>query len=644
MKRIVFYAAMAIALVTPFICAARTLSVSAPDGDGNVTITIGGEGIGDQQLIAAWANGDNGTNPTNWAEYADAGAVAAADTSKSYQLPAAWRAKSGMVRFFLMSGMPPYKTRYDYITRPNCANGGLYIDTGIVPDKTIDITVKSQSESVADMAAFGNQDVFIFANGNDYSFSQNCYVFAFLGVAHHGAGSYSASNVLLNSDTNVFGDKPPKSIAPHTFRMCRDGIYIDGYRHLGPFDDSELIITSTSSLYLFGRNAGNQKQSGKTCSIYSATIVTNGIPAHEYVPCEKSDGTVTMYDRVTQSFSVAAGTQASSLLFQPGNDMGPWPTDCGDVDGVSGVVGIGPAIRIVDVDSNTHSISVSLSSGHDAGLLFAVAGASDVGETYSSWTTNMLVSKVGVGTNSVTVALPRDWWRGKYVRFAWRSLVGRPYDYDVSYIHADHTGGDNFCRTGWKPTTNTTIHVNAKTALDVAPFGVAGYFVLFLNAISNSKFFYVYGDKYNATGVDCSNWSTFANYYHDWRLGPTEARVDDLVIGTYSGAAPDASVTANICLPFRASSKTDHNTVTKAGNAEVKFAKIWEGDVLVRDFAPCVYTNGVPGFYDNVRGEFYPSVNAAKPFVAGDIVIADSDFVSWSPARKLTKGFVITFR
>ena len=53
---------------------------------------------------------------------------------------------------------------------------------------------------------------------------------------------------------------------------------------------------------------------------------------------------------------------------------------------------------------------------------------------------------------------------------------------------------------------------------------------------------------------------------------------------------------------------------------------------------------GVPGFYDNVKGGFYPSVNASKPFVAGDIVVADSDFVSWSPTRKLEMGFIITFR
>jgi hypothetical protein len=71
-------------------------------------------------------------------------------------------------------------------------------------------------------------------------------------------------------------------------------------------------------------------------------------------------------------------------------------------------------------------------------------------------------------------------------------------------------------------------------------------------------------------------------------------------------------------------------------------AKIWEGDVLVRDFVPCM-SRGVAGFYDKVRGGFYPS-ETAKAFVAGAPVVADGDFVSWSPAKELRSGFFfITF-
>ena len=160
---------------------ARNVSVTSFDkatGDAVLAISAAEAGDGDKALIAAWANGDKGNDPLNWTEYADAGTVAAADVSKSYQIPAKWRTKSGSVRFFLMSGPKPYGTRYDYITRPNCDDGGLYIDTGIVPDKTIDITVKAQSPDTDNFSPWGSTDVCI----NPTSNSDDPYFFSFLGV------------------------------------------------------------------------------------------------------------------------------------------------------------------------------------------------------------------------------------------------------------------------------------------------------------------------------------------------------------------------------------------------------------------------------------------------------------------------------
>ena len=138
---------------------ARSVTVGSPDEDGRVTVTIGGEGTKNQTLIAAWANGDKGNDPLDWTEYADAGTVAPNDTSKTFQIPDAWRAKSGAVKFFLMSGEKPYGKRYDYITRPKCAEGGLYIDTGIMPDSTLDISVKLKSDDMSSAAKIDRKSV-----------------------------------------------------------------------------------------------------------------------------------------------------------------------------------------------------------------------------------------------------------------------------------------------------------------------------------------------------------------------------------------------------------------------------------------------------------------------------------------------------
>ncbi len=628
---------MSIATAYALFGAARPLSVGAPDGSGNVTVTIGGTGTGDQALIAAWANGDKGDDPLDWTEYADAGTVAAADTSKTFQIPAAWRAKSGAVRFFLMSGPKPYGKRFDYITRPDCNQGGLYINTGIVPDSTVDITVKFHSPQFksGDMVPFGIHkavNMFSAGSGND---NYHFYFFGAGNPRHPSLGFQLGVN-----DVNVFGDKLPKDGNPHTFRMSRDGIWIDGYSHVGPFNPEHFTNTTTSTIALFGRQ-GSWKQSGTTCSIYSATIITNGVLAADFIPVAAPSGYVQMWNRVTRQYHGRSGDQSGSLVFSAGNDIGPYPPDCGSVESVSAALGLGPELSVVSRNRQSCTVTLGLGASHDAGLLFACSGAADAGTTCSSWTTNALMQKVAADVDSVTVALPDFWWREKrQVRFAWRSLAG-PYDYDVGYLHSDHRGGDtNFCRTGWTPTTNTSIHVTAKTAKDACAFGVTSFFFLFLNG--DDKFYYTYGDKKLSAGVPCANVSEFTSQFHEWWLGPAEARIDDMVVASYSGAVPSVNVTANICLPFRASSYGSHRAVSKPGNVEVKGAKIWEGGEIVRDFAPCV-KDGVPQFYDRVRGVYYPSVTS-KPFVAGEVVVDDGDFVSWSKPCTLASGFTVIFK
>ena len=627
---------MSIATASALFGAARPLSVGVPDSSGNVTVTIGGTGSGDQALIAAWANGDKGDDPLDWAEYADAGTVAASDASKTFQIPAAWRAKSGAVKFFLMSGPKPYGTRYDYITRPNCNDGGLYINTGIVPDTTVDISVKFQSPNYdGKMVSFGiHKAINMFPNGA----SGHDYWFYFFG-----ADNPKTSQMQLgDSDPNVFGDLPPKNSDPHTFRMSKEGIWIDGYRHLGPFNENHFTNTTTSSIYLFARN-GNWKQAGTTCSIYSAIIITNGVLAADFVPVAATSGDVQMWNRVTRQYHARSGSQKDSLTFVAGNDIGPYPPDCGTVESVSAALGLGPEMSVLSRNRQDCAVTLGLSASHDAGLLFACSGTEDAGTACSAWTTNILVQKVAADAANVTVALPDSWWREKrQVRFAWKSLAG-PYDYDVAYLHSDRSGGaTNFCRTGWIPTTNTSIHVTAKTPANVCSFGVEGYFYLFLNGGATPLFYYGYGDKKLTEGVPCENVSEFTSQFHEWRLGPTEARVDDLVVATFSGAVSNASATANICLPFRAAGVRNHREVTKTGVAEVKGAKIWEGGEIVRDFVPCV-KDGVPQFYDHVRGGYYPSVTS-KPFAAGEIVAPDGDFVSWSSACSLASGFTVIFK
>ena len=270
---------------------ARSLIVGAPDGSGNVTITIGGTGTQNQTLIAAWSNGDRGENPLDWTEYADAGTVAPSDTSKTFQIPAAWRAKSGAVRFFLMSGEKPYRTRYDYLTRPDCADGGLYLNTDFQPDTNLDITVKVQSPNMqgGKMAPFGIAGAVYFFGAAD----SNSYYYDFFGARL----TTATPGTITSDNKNIYREPPPLDSNPHVFRMNREGLFIDGCQHLA-FDQSKITGTTTKKIHLFGRiNSNVDKQVGTTVSIYYAKIVTNGVTVLDLVPVAAPSGKLRMWNR-----------------------------------------------------------------------------------------------------------------------------------------------------------------------------------------------------------------------------------------------------------------------------------------------------------------------------------------------------------
>jgi hypothetical protein len=436
---------------------------------------------------------------------------------------------------------------------------------------------------------------------------------------------------IMNEDCrNVFREAPPHDANPHTFRLNREGLSIDGYRHLA-FDQSTIRDAETKTITLFGRRDG-WKQTGTTCSIYGATLFTNDTLACDLVPVAAPSGKIQMWDRVTRGYKGPASTQANPPKFAPGNDIGPYPSDCGEVESVSAAVYFAPAISMSSPDYNTKTVAVTLSSGHDAGLLLAVAGLEDAGTVFSNWTTNALVQKVAADVDEVTFALPADWIRNHYnIRFAWKSIADQPYDYAVEELVST---GEAYIRTGWIPTTDTAISVTAKTASNVCAFGIAGYFFAFQTG--NAIYWNFFGNTLNA---QCDG-TSFPSSYHEWRLGPSGAFVDDTTLATFDSAT-ESELTANILLPFRASGLKSQ-TPDKTGDASVRSAKIWEGDILVRDFVPCI-KNGVPVFYDVVRGGYYGS-RATTPFVAGAPVVADGDILSWSNVRELRKGLVITVR
>ena len=619
----------------------RTLTVSDPDANGNVTITFGEGGVAEsgQALIAAWAPADRGDDVMDWTEFRYVGKlkVLPTDKSRDFTIPETWRTRSGCVRFFLMERHLPFPTYIAYATRPDVPEGGLYINTGVYPDSTVDVTVRFSSPDLS-----GNPSMCPFGiSGLLYLFpkSKTEYYFDFFGAK----ASAKTSGVLDASYVNVFNEAAPHgSDEMIEVRLNRDGVYMNGHRHMA-FDPSTVTGgTSGSPISLFGR-FGSWKQVGTTCSIASAKIWMNGELVRDLIPCQITSGEVRMYDRKNSKFyekvngKKSDGTFISEASFTAGPEIDPVPSDAGAPVSRSRTLVFAPTLTVVSNDKQKGTV-VAISEGHDAGLLLAVASKTDAGETYSDWTESLTVAKVAANENTVTVDLPRAWWRSHYrVRFVWKSIAGLPYDRELTYLHSD--GGDcAYARvqTGWRPTVDTRIEVESRTAVNVCPFGITGYSYLFLNG--DNKLYGGFGDQKSAEGVPVADPTAFTREFHTWKLNKVGGYVDGDPVVEFSTTPTMATATKGISVPFRVSTGGDVDT-GKVGDVEVKGAKFWDGDFLGLDLVPCE-KDGVVGFYDRVRGTFNNG-KMGGAFTAGETVVADGDALAWSQGVGLVCGLVV---
>ena len=573
--------------------AARTVTVASCDretGETTLAISAAEAGDGAKALVAAWSPYDVGNAVTNARETVYVGAVAAAETEKSFTIPSAWRAKAGFVRFFLMADVPPYDVR---LASLRSVSAGPYIDTGFVPTTNSDIRVTAYYPR--DMASFGvSGTCYLFSNQPAAANKTSAHYFGFFGVS----GTTSVA---------------PRDLFPHEYQINAKGAYVDGICR-SPFDPSALAGTTTSTLTLFARKNDGTSTVAKQgdCTIYAAQIRENGTLEHDYVPCMKNN-VATMYDRAKGTFCAVSGSGA----FTAGDEVGPDAADCGGVESFSGAIPFGPALTVTAVDAVAGEMTVSIAGAHDAGVLYAVGGPTDAGAGLAGWAETNFVCKVAAGTQSVVAPVPSAWWgNGWQVRFLWRSAEDFPYDREVEWLYS---AGSAWVNSLVIPTRETEVTVCGKGNSNVCLFGLTEYLYLF----SNGTTYYGY---FGQSG-------SFANYgptaFHTLSIGPAGVFVD----GTQKVAFPGgglAFAALGKALPifFRRDSST--GDINKNGPCWIKSARLAESGRLVRDFVPCV-SNGVAYLYDKVSGAFFGSETSAA-FEPGETVvrIADADALAWS--------------
>ena len=430
---------------------ARTVSVSSfnkTTGEAVLSISAAEAGDGPKALVAAWAPTQIGADATGIRESKYVGVVAAAETSKSFTVPAAWLAKSGVVRFFLMADVPPYDARLESMRTPNSSTP--YIDTGYVPNVNSDIRVVAAYTNTAEksVAPFGvSGKCYLF--DNTPSSANTTWYYQFFGAGGADGGDFTFAEIGQDR---------------HEYWLNAAGVHIDGLCKIA-FDPASLTDTTTLTLTLFGRRE-SATSTGKrgVCTIWSAQIRENGTLLHDYVPC-LTNGVAILYDRKTESFP----TKLSSGNFVAGEEIGPEPEDCGGVESASDAIVLAPSMAASVV--NRGVVEISLKGAHGAGVIYWVGGDSDAGETLSGWQATNFLCKVAAGVQTVTTNIPPESMRGgKRVRFLWRSAEDVPYDYEVESLRS---AGAVRVNSDVVPNMQTAVAVRGKVTAENAMFGLS---------------------------------------------------------------------------------------------------------------------------------------------------------------------------
>lgn len=575
MKRML--CALMAALAAAFAEGRMVSVVSFDRATGAVSVTVG---AGEQKLLyAVWDACDKGmTNVTVWSQtkYVQTVSASEEETTASWTLPEDWRADDGALRFFLADKADrPYDTTLTYLK-----STGQWVDTEIVPDGRT-TTLVTFTQTTSDMALFG-------VAARYYFFSN--------GTLFHGFFGSSGSKASLPLHNNGI----------HTLEFGPRGGYYDGI-----YDDAAIFGCATNStdltMPLFGRrNADGSIGKTGTCAIYSATIITNGVVARDFIPCSW-EGVGYLYDRVTGRLFGKAGGSGS---FSCGPVGAPEP---GEPESWSEATLSAPTITVSKIDFGASQAELELAGVTSEGLIFAVHDSEDKGTDVSVWRDSTFITKVAGDTTTLTCTIPLAWWTdGGVVRFVWASAADHPYDRELVYLRST---GTQWISPSLIPDETTSIDVDClMSSGNVCAFGLAEWFYFF-TVDGNTQYFYGFCGKMGNNSVA----GTKPGVRRRLHLGPDGASVDGKsFVGPFTDVTPTCKGRSIALFARRTASASGANAaqIEKNGECTIYSVKIERGGLPMRDLVPCV-SNNVAYLYDRVRRVFLANLGT-DAFVCGD--------------------------
>ena len=568
---------------------ARTVTVShVVRSSGLVHLGFGPGTVGvSNQLYAVRASVDRGAVKDGWEDVRPLGLITPSMESLTWKMPVEWITQKSAVRFFLTN------VSYDKRLFSLISDGTPYINTGVTPDATTDITVDSYVSG--SVAPFGVAGYFMaFCNGS----GANQFYYSYLGISNS-----------PGLDINTIG-------ARHVTRLCRSGLYIDGTQ-VADFSDDTTTEACDYPIYLFRRKGSDKTTNEKNgyCAVYGAEISKGGTLVRKFIPAIKN-GEAGMYDAVSGGFFTNA---APSGTFTTTGAAGHQRfEDAHNFEASSPILFGEREFSASACDLATGRVELTFSAG-SAKRLFLVYADMDRGPDYRAWTNVVFAANVPADMRSLSYELPEG---VRAANCAYRFILSDAddesgYTTRLASLYGNSGGKNAWIDTGIVPDTKTHIRIRAAVASSsAASFGVAGRFVFFDNGGTTGIFPIFFGHGSTAvTYASVPGWdATAPNLYEFGPDGPLlngRRLADD----AWNFGCDSVSAVVPIALFARRDNNAEAVTLSKTGYIRIYSCYIETNGVPARSFVPCV-KGGAYGMFDRISGTFFGNAGTGS-FISG---------------------------
>ncbi|MBR1920961.1 MAG: hypothetical protein IJ829_03020 [Kiritimatiellae bacterium] len=290
------------------------------------------------------------------------------------------------------------------------------------------------------------------------------------------------------------------------------------------------------------------------------------------------------------------------------------------------------------LDGLQTSFDLAFGPGEATEGLYLAYGNYDAGDDIKAWPNLVKVADIAPETATYTCGVPDGWGTtANVLRFFTATVAELPYDARLEYIACN--GANEYADTGYKPTSDTKVAVDMaflSNSYSSEWVPIWGYrrvtnqdaFALFVKR--DAKQFalnFVTTDTKADTGITYGERFVFRNDNSDMYVTRVDKGEAETLI--YQGLNQTFAAQDGWTIALGGFRIGLSNVEARALKMRLYGLKIWEGDVLMRDYVPA-YKNGDVGLYDNKTRTMLVVTESINAFKNGPVALANGDFDSFS--------------